>query len=260
MNTAEPLEAPADTITRPARKLLPGLRPAKSRMVALCVALATVAVLVFVYNIVNEFSAYRGVTIFDPERLFVFGGQSLDSRIPYLPWTLYIYISLLLLYFLPVVTYPKTESGARALLELYGGLVVVTLAACLIYVVSPAEISREAVKEHIGTSQMHSGVLALQQYPPFNTWPSLHVAQSGLIFLMVAQWLGRLHWSVLLFLAWVALSISTLTVKEHFVWDVVTGSLLAFAYWHYRLKKVFRVVPTTDFLTSRGTSRRSTSS
>ena len=35
---------------------------------------------------------------------------------------------------LPVLIYPKTESGARDLFELYKGLVKITLAACLVFI------------------------------------------------------------------------------------------------------------------------------
>ena len=238
MNSLEPPETHADVTAHSAGSTpLPGLRPAKSRLVALCIALATVFVLGFSYGLVNELSAARGVTVFDPEQLFLFGDRSLDSRIPYLPWTLRIYLSLFIVYLLPVVTYPKTETGASELLELYWGLIVITLVACVIFVLCPAEISRQAVRDHKGLSEVHAGVLGMHAMsPPFNTWPSLHVAQSGLIFLMLARWLARRHWGVLFCGAWVGLSVSTLTIKEHFIWDVMTGSLLALGYWHWRLK------------------------
>lgn len=204
---------------------------------AFCIAVSTVAVLYVLYDGVNTLAAWRGVTVFDPEQLFIFEGRSLDSRIPYMPWTLHIYMSLFVIYLLPVAIYRKTSSGGSELLKLYWGLIAITLAACVIFVVCPAEISRQMAMNHKGTTEDHAGVLGIQgMCPPFNTWPSLHVAQSGLIFLMVARWLGRWHWNILICLAWVALSISTLTIKEHFIWDVITGSLLAIEYWHWKLK------------------------
>ncbi len=73
--------------------------------------------------------------------------------------------------------------------------------------------------------------------PPFNTWPSLHVAFSGLVTLVVARWLERRRSVVLLWVCWAAISISTLTVKQHFIWDVITGTLLALAYWQWKLRR-----------------------
>lgn len=227
----------SDVPTRAAGTILPGLRPAKSRVVGLCIALSTVVVLLFLYTIVNVFAAWRGVTIFDPEQLFVIGERSMDSRVPYVPWTVRIYMGHFLVYLLPVAIYRKTDFGGLELLKLYRGLITITLAACVIFVVCPAEISRQAAKDHNSPTEDHATILSLHDMsPPFNTWPSLHVAQSGLIFLMVARWLTRWHWNIVICLAWVALSISTLTIKEHFIWDVITGSLLALAYWYWRLK------------------------
>ena len=188
---------------------------------------------------VNVLSTVRGVTVFDPEQLFVVGGRSLDSRIPYLPWTFVIYKSGMLILLLPVLTYPKTESGALELYRLYRGLVMITLAACVVFILCPAELTLRVVADDQGGSKsLHQGILVLLMLDlPFNTWPSLHVAFSGLVTLVVARWLERRRWVVLLWVGWAAISISTLTVKQHFIWDVITGALLALAYWQWKLRK-----------------------
>ena len=62
-----------------------------SRVFATAGLLLTMIVLTVCYFKVNSLADARGVTVFDPAQLFVVGGRSLDSRIPYLPWTLVIY-------------------------------------------------------------------------------------------------------------------------------------------------------------------------
>ncbi len=191
------------------------------------------------YFLVVVLSAVRGVTVFDPEQLFVVGGRSLDSRIPYLPWTVVIYKWYVLFFLLPVLTYPKTESGARELFRLYSGLVKITLAACVVFILCPAELTLRVVADHQGGSKfLHQGILApLRLDPPFNTWPSMHVALPGLVTLVVTRWLERRRWVFLLWVCSIAMSISTLTIKQHFIWDVITGALLALVYWQWKLRK-----------------------
>jgi membrane-associated phospholipid phosphatase len=64
---------------------------------------------------------------------------------------------------------------------------------------------------------------------PRNTFPSLHVAFGWLIYLALRNEAPRWRpW--LLFLA-VAISISTVLVKQHFIADVGSGALLAWVAW-----------------------------
>lgn len=210
-----------------------------SRVFAAAGLLLTMIVLTVCYFKVNALADARGVTVFDPAQLFVVGGRSLDSRIPYLPWTIVIYGCNLVFYLLPVLTYPKTASGARELFELYSGLIMITLVACVVFILCPAEMTLRVAADHQGGSMLlHENNLALHAVDPsFNTWPCLHVAQPGLIILVVTRWLGQRHWTVFLWIGWTALAISTLTTKQHFIWDIITGSVLALAYWHWKLRK-----------------------
>jgi hypothetical protein len=197
-------------------------------------------VMAIAYFVVNEIAAARGVTVFDPAQFFVVGGRTLDSRIPYLPWTVMIYKPLFgAFYWLTIFVYPKTKSGARDLFRLYNGVIGVTLAACVVFLLCPVEMTLRVGDEYQGDATlMHSFNQILHATDrPFNTWPCLHVAQTGLISLAVARWLGQWQWTVLLWIAWTALAISTLTTKQHFIWDIVTGLPLALVWWHWRLRQ-----------------------
>lgn len=192
-----------------------------------------------VYFVVNELAYSSGVTVFDPAQLFVVDGRTLDSRIPYLPWTVLVYHGLFeLLLFLPFLTYPKTGSGARELFKLYEGQVVLTLVACAVFIICPAEMTLRVPAGQHSDSLMHTlNLLIHLQDRPFNTWPSLHVVWTCLATLVVTHWTRSIRWKVLLWACWIVVSISTLTIKQHFLWDVISGSLLALFYWWWKLRK-----------------------
>lgn len=192
-----------------------------------------------IYYPVNWISAARGVTVFDPASLFVVNGRSLDSQIPYLPWTILIYKPLFGGFFwLTVFVYPKTASGARELFQLYRGVVVITLVASVVFLLCPAEMTLRLGADYQGDStEMHTFNQNLHLVDsPFNTWPCLHVAHTGLIALVTARWLGSWRWTVLVWIAWTVLAISTLTTKQHYIWDIITGLPLALGYWHWKLR------------------------
>ncbi|MFT7677316.1 MAG: membrane-associated phospholipid phosphatase [Planctomycetota bacterium] len=191
------------------------------------------------YFAVNELAYRRGVTVFDPAQVFVVEGRTLDSRIPYLPWTILVYHGLFeLLLCLPFLTYPKTSSGARDLFRLYEGQFVLTLIACAVFLIAPAEMALRVPAEQHGDSVVDQlNLLVHVQDRPFNTWPSLHVAWTCLATLQVTRWIRSRRRKILLWACFVVVAISTLTVKQHYLWDVISAALLALGYWRWKLRK-----------------------
>lgn len=209
-------------------------RAAESRWAALGGLVITVAVFGTVYGAVNRFAAWRGFSIFDPQLVFVFGGRSLDSRIPFWPWTLFVYVTHLLFYLLPVFAYPLTKQGARRLFDLYGGLIEITLIACLFFLLLPAEMAlRQAVDPDEQALLGRLFEWAHRLDTPYNTWPCLHVAQPGLIVFAVWHWIQGRAGRVVLLVWWAAIGLSTLTTRQHYLFDVLTGFVLvaAYAFW-----------------------------
>ena len=79
---------------------------------------------------------------------------------------------------------------------------------------------------------------------PYNAWPSLHVLQSLLVILSLQTWLrqdGRLTPAALVVMwsAWALLTASTMLVKQHYVFDVVTGIVIGLLMWRAWFKPLF---------------------
>lgn len=229
---------PAST-DEPPRSRLPwtGLRARAehSRWAALGGLAGALLLVGAVYLPLNLLADARGVTVFDPARLFVLGGRTLDERIPYLPWTLVLYYgAYAVLFATPVLAYPRSPAGARALFRLYGSLVLAALVAGTVFLLCPAEMTLRAGAEEPGTTLFGRAHLLLRRIDlPFNTWPSLHVALPCLILLVARRWLPRTR-ALLLWTLWAAVALSTLTVKQHYLWDVLTGALLGYGVWRWR--------------------------
>ena len=78
---------------------------------------------------------------------------------------------------------------------------------------------------------------------PFNAWPCLHVAQPLLIVLVVGRW-TRHHGAIAGLWLWFGLlSLSVLTTKQHYVWDVMTGMLLAVIVYRFIFRPGMMKVP-----------------
>jgi membrane-associated phospholipid phosphatase len=78
---------------------------------------------------------------------------------------------------------------------------------------------------------------------PFNSWPSLHVAQTFLAAIGMTHWWvreGRKLRIMALWVLWTALALSTLTTKQHFLWDALTGFALGLAGWWFGLRPALR--------------------
>lgn len=152
-----------------------------------------------------------------------------DDMIPFSPIWTYPYFTLwvgMVAPFFWIATH-------RYFRRMYLGYVGLLLVAYPIFWLYPTTIVRPNAPELV---HFHDFLYAslLSGDAPFNLLPSLHNALSQ--FTAWSIWtLNRRAGAV----AWVwaaATSLSTLPVKQHFIADVVTGSLLAFAAWYVTLR------------------------
>lgn len=148
----------------------------------------------------------------------------LDQVIPLWPATVWIYASYLFIF---VVAYVIEKDPGQLNCFLYAELAT-NLVSTLVFLLWPTTFLRpELVGEGLSASAL---ALIWQIDEPVNCFPSLHVSSSILPALMLWRNHRRL---CLVFLFWaLAISLSTMTTKQHHSADVAGGALLAaLMYW-----------------------------
>ncbi|MFZ5478143.1 MAG: phosphatase PAP2 family protein [Myxococcota bacterium] len=144
----------------------------------------------------------------------------LDAAIPLLPWTILVYVSF---YAVALLAIPLL-SPARFLRTLQSACITGPV-AWLFFWFAPAHYPRPPLETSSAFAPVFEWLYAMDA--PGNTFPSLHVASCTLLGLGLSERPERAFW-----VAWtVAVSVSTLTTKQHYVADVVGGVLLAHGAW-----------------------------
>ena len=143
----------------------------------------------------------------------------IDVNTPFLPWTVWIYSSV---YFMPLfaaVYVTKKEHYNRIAVSY-----VLTATICtLFFLFYPTIYPRP----QIGENSITGILLRILHFidTPANCWPSGHVAYAFLSAFWVARF-RRKEGAWLIFWAFL-IAISTLTTKQHYIWDVLAGYFLA---------------------------------
>lgn len=145
----------------------------------------------------------------------------LDRAIPFVPWTVWFYLPLFIFNFhLAIWSIRDRQAYLRTMLS----LCMAWLVASVIFYLLPAAYPRPRLLDD-GTIASQLLMFLHGFDAPNNTFPSLHVADMGVVALGAYrddQRRGRL---VLALSVLPALSI--LTTKQHFLADLVGGALLA---------------------------------
>lgn len=166
------------------------------------------------------------------------GPSWIDHWIPYLPWTLLLYVSYYVLMFLPLLLCNQAQVFYRMLTACY---IIIGMSALIFMVFPVPYIWREWTQyQDFLTRYLYRSLLAVDG--DWNAFPSLHVSLS-LAGALTYLWY-RFYRKGLLFLIWgVAVSISTVTAKRHYFIDLVGGVCLAVVVvaavnWFGRTKQV----------------------
>ncbi len=147
----------------------------------------------------------------------------LDDAIPFWPWTSWCYLPFYAgVFILAIAGLKRRALFDRAVVAV---LIVMTLGA-LGHIFIGAEYPRPVL--HPPYADISAAFLASVQRidPPGNVFPSLHVAHTTMLALLLLKDRPRLGLVTLAMAT--ALALSTLTTKQHFLADVISGYLLAF--------------------------------
>lgn len=151
---------------------------------------------------------------------------ALDRRMPLIPEFVWVYQLCYYFPLLPLIVAKDWHRFNRGLLA----IVVANVPALAMYLLMPVHIARPELGASFSERVLHF-IYTTDYQPSANKLPSLHVIFSWLVYVMCRkQGLPRWsEWTVggLAFL----ISVSTLFVKQHILYDVVSGTAWAFVAW-----------------------------
>lgn len=216
-----------------------GLNGHRLTLEVFLIGVVFVAVPYFSTNNIAE--AYLS-TVFDPE-------IALDRQIPVWNWTILPYALLYAFYPATLLLAPKDDRGRIEMILTIQMMIIVTAFCCLIFLLLPAEID---MRDQIDWGTMNAWEDALftlihSSDNPWNAWPSLHIVHSYILARIMTVWIARrkpsspILWNlalIILWLEWALLALSILTTKQHYLFDLIMGIIVAHLAWS-SLQKTF---------------------
>lgn len=181
------------------------------------------------YGLINRFSAWRGANSFNFE-------TTLDWNLPFLPWMVIPYYSYYL--YFPLAAWVGAAPGIRHHgLLFFQRMIVAAWVAFAIFLIFPVEI--ELRTQAYGAE----GVFGLlmdglhEADAPYNAWPSIHVLLSILVvfFIRFIERQNQTWTAPKAVVAWTACALliaSTALIKQHYLFDGISGTALALVMWY----------------------------
>lgn len=153
-----------------------------------------------------------------------------ETDMPFVPEMIYVYFSIALLFWVPLLV--LDEARMRRLGVAAAACILV---AGLIFVLAPGVVGYPGLPALGGTIEEVLFQALHTVDKRFNTAPSLHVALSTLLVLVVRQG-ARPAWVRMALFTWLgAIMVSVLLVHQHHLTDIASGALLGAAcYAWYR--------------------------
>ena len=192
---------------------------AGARLKKLCLFLSAAMLLGVVYRLVSEITLERShfLTLLTP----------LDKIMPFIPETVIIYFSIYLFWLVPILS---REISLKYFWRIIITIAIAFLATFLGHLLLPSSYPRPEISETAAQSNWAEFMVKKFLHwvdPPNNTFPSSHVVTVIILMKMMFAKLGR--WPYRLYCFWGTLiMLSTLTVKQHYLIDVISAAIIAF--------------------------------
>ena len=143
-----------------------------------------------------------------------------DTWVPYLPWTGWIYVMVYAMPLLGAVLVSGEEETKRMIIS----FIAMTTCCAAVFIFFPTIYPRPTIP--VAHSLANFALLFVQSVDtPANSMPSQHVAIAFLSAFFIQ--VHRKLWGDIAILFGILIAISTLTTKQHYVWDVVIGYSMA---------------------------------
>ena len=148
----------------------------------------------------------------------------IDRAIPFLEWTIWIYVSYFLFLFVPFVV---CRDEARVRRVVYS-LALNSVLAGAVFLAWPTQLAAQQPSAGGLTGFLWQALLMVDR--PVNCVPSLHVANACVCAFALQREGTTWRYGAPVWLA--LIMVSTLTTKQHFFIDISAGALLAmFTFW-----------------------------
>jgi membrane-associated phospholipid phosphatase len=153
---------------------------------------------------------------------------AIDEAIPLLPWTVWIYGSGTKMALLAWLAVPDSKAARR----LFFSLTLSAMICWVFFLAWPTTFPRELWPLPAGESATLQEFRSLRGADsPSNCFPSQHVALAWAMALCWVDWTRR-RWVKVSIVAWaVAVSVCTLTTKQHYLIDIPGGMLAGIGAW-----------------------------
>lgn len=147
---------------------------------------------------------------------------AIDAWIPFLPDTVWIYLSHIVVLFSGWWWMRQGPACTRAFIAMVATAVIATA----YFLFFPTELPRRELSGvDAGPITQAAWAFLMSADHPTNSFPSMHVAEAVITAVALTRADARFRWLAAVWAA--AIAISTLTTEQHVVADVVGGLLLA---------------------------------
>jgi membrane-associated phospholipid phosphatase len=143
----------------------------------------------------------------------------LDRLIPFLPASIWVYLSQFGLLFYALWATPDNLLRTRT----YYAALLATMMACAVFLLIPLKVARQPLQGEGLTALAWQGLYLSDT--PANCFPSLHVALATLAAVTLRRRGGPWRWLAPLWVG--AIALSTLTTKQHYAIDLLAGLVLS---------------------------------
>ena len=234
---------------RPWRVWQPHWRQRQNRRLFWYTLVTLIIAMAIPYYIINQIIGSLERSVFDPI-------TPIDTWVPFIGWTFLIYITLYMYYPAAAFFCRGSEGKIREMFAFYQSLFVMTWVVFAIFIIFPTEVYiRRDIPESILNGEgfwgfwygdfMHKADL------PYNAWPSLHVTQSLLIVMLMRYWKIIEGWiEIAVWVSWILLCISVMTTKQHFFFDLVTGTVTGLVCWFYMCIPAMKSAKNEEWITA----------
>ena len=207
-------------------RLLPANGGVRSSLVR--ISILTIVTMLPLYGLTNWMQVWIGRSVMNPQ-------IGLDRDIPAIPESVWIYLGLFwFAYPVLLILVPKTQAGVKSLITTLQTLFIVEVISIMIFFLAPAEVDLrdQMIAALVHTDSLTSSVIETKYSvdQPMSSWPSLHVSHCVIIWAAGRQWMIHNERSDILRILYgtflLLIIFSTLTTKQHHIFDLVTGGAL----------------------------------